>query len=171
MDNAKLKMKKVAFITVLLFVCLAYTSAQNVEANQELRKNAVFLEAGGSALWYSLNYEHRLSLKTEHRLIFGGGVSWIPAPFTKNGFIIGVLSAGYLYGDKHNLEIGGSAGNVFTEKEFVGSFRIGYRYEGLKGFLFRVGFSPIFGKFNLAGSENGSKGVLPWGYLSFGYAF
>lgn len=165
-------MKKIILSVAILLLALVQGTAQNVETNQKLRKNAVFLEVGGSALWYSLNYEHRLSLKIEHRLIFGGGVSWIPAPFTKNGFIIGVLSAGYLYGDKHNLEIGGSAGNVFTEKEFVGSFRIGYRYEGRKGFLFRVGFSPVYTKFVETGlKEYNGKGFIPWGYISAGYTF
>ena len=56
-----------------------------------------------------------------------------------------------------------------TEKKF-GYFcfiNIGYRYQPVKGFDFRVGFTPSFN----FGGNNGIKrfGSLP--YLSFGYAF
>ncbi|MGI6048548.1 MAG: hypothetical protein ACOYEG_11195 [Petrimonas sp.] len=54
----------------------------------------------------------------------------------------------------------------------IGSARIGYRDEAPKGFQFRIEFSPIYGKFAEIGSkEYNGKEVLPWRYISIGYAF
>ena len=161
-------MKKIVLTSLLsIFAVIGIYAQENRTNLLQERKNAVFLEAGGSAFWYSLNYEHRFMLKPMNRITLSTGVSLLP-----DISFIGFLSAGYLYGNTHNLEIGGSAGNVFTEKEFIGSVRIGYRYEGAKGLLFRVGFSPVYTKFAETGfKEYSGKGFLPWGYLSVGYTF
>ncbi len=170
MNNAKFKMKKIILISIIFFIGVINTSAQNNETSPIVRKNAIFLEGGGSALWYSLNYEHRYILKPMHRITLGAGTSLLP--LASDVSFIGFLSAGYLYGNTHSLEIGGSAGSVFTEKEFVGSIRIGYRYEGPKGLLFRVGFSPVYTKFAETGlKEYSGKGFVPWAYISLGYTF
>lgn len=157
-------MKKTTLITLILFVCLISTFAQE-------RRNSIFLEGGGTAVWYSLNYERQFSINPMNRIALGTGISLIPLRFSDTNFV-GLLSAGYLYGYKHNLETGVSAGYNFLQPEFIGSLRIGYRYEASGGFQFRIGFSPIYGKFVETGlPEYDGKMFLPWGYLSVGYTF
>lgn len=156
-------MKKLALVLLLLPMCIVGLMAQE-------KKNAVLLEGGGAALWYSMNYERRFTVKPMHRITTGVGASFIPTE--AYDIFLGLLSVGYLYGEKHNLELGISAGYVFTEPESIGSARIGYRYEAPKGFQFRIGFSPVYAKFSETGlKEYSGKGVLPWGYISVGYAF
>lgn len=167
MNNAKLRMSK--SICLFIFLLVVSTSLIAQQSNNVFdRKNATYVEIGGSGVWYSLNYEHRIPVQINQRITLGGGLSVIPVG---NSNLIGIVSSNYLIGRKNIFEVGISPAYIFTNSEFLLSARVGYQYESDKGFLFRVGFSPIFGKFNLAGSENGSKGVLPWGYLSFGYAF
>lgn len=163
-------MKKTILTSLLLFFVLIGISAQENRINFQNRNNSVFLEAGGTAVWYSVNYERKFSLKPMHRITAGIGTSVIPTE--SYTMFSGLLSAGYLYGEKHNLELGIGLTYLFSDPEYVGSARIGYRYEAPKGFLFRIGFSPIYGKFAETGLEEYSgKGVLPWGYISVGYSF
>lgn len=153
-------MKKGTIIFVFtLLTCFA--SAQSVE--NQVRKNAVHFDLGGWSFWYSLNYEHRISLAENHRLALGTGFSIMPP--VEPSVLLGV-SANYLYGKKHNLEIGITPSYFFAEKEFYLSPRIGYRYEAPKGFLFRFGTSP-----SLFLNDDSGLSMLSWGYLSFGYSF
>ena len=160
-------MKKGTLLFVFLLVVSTGIIAQQ-NNNTFDRKNAVYLEIGGSAVCYSLNYERRIPVKVSQRFALGGGFSVIPVD---NSNLIGTFSANYLIGHKNIFELGISPAYIFTNSEFLMSARIGYRYENDKGFLFRVGFSPVYGQFNLAGSEDGTKGILPWGYISAGYTF
>lgn len=148
-------MKKATILfAFILFVSII--SAQSTE--NSVRKNAVHLDLGGWSFWYSLNYEHRISLAENRRLALGGGLSVMPV-------LLGV-SSNYLYGKTHNLEIGFTPSYLVSLKEFYFSPRIGYRYEAPKGFLFRVGTSPSFTRADTSGLI-----MLSWCYLSFGYTF
>ena len=86
-------------ISILLFSSLTAQSKTNWD-----RKNATYLDIGGWALWYSLNYEHRISLADNHRLGLGGGMMIIPP--TKDASLLAGLHVNYLLGKTHNLEIG-----------------------------------------------------------------
>ncbi len=153
-------MKKGTLIFVfMLFVSLV--SAQSLE--NQVRKNAVHFDLGGWSFWYSLNYEHRISFAENHRLALGAGVSVMPP--VEPSVLLGA-SANYLYGKKHNLEIGITPSYFFAEKKFYFSPRIGYRYEAPKGFLFRIGSSP-----SLSTKDEFGLSMLSWGYISFGYSF
>jgi len=70
---------------------------------------------------------------------------------------------------------GTSGGFVGSATGFipVGTLIAGYRYQPRDGgFNFRVGASPLIGKGLGLNSNNPSAiGVLPWGYLSFGWTF
>ena len=151
-------------ISILLFSSLTAQSKTNWD-----RKNATYLDIGGWALWYSLNYEHRISLADNHRLGLGGGMMIIPP--TKDVSLLAGLHVNYLLGKTHNLEIGITPSVFFgEEKEFLFSPRLGYRFESPGGFLFRVGLSPVSAMMSdpLGATK---RGVIPWGYLSFGYTF
>ena len=149
----------------ILFALTLFTSIILAQSTENIvKKNAVHLDLGGWSFWYSLNYEHRISLAENHRLALGGGISVLP-PGKEPNVLLGV-SSNYLYGKTHNLEIGFTPSYLVSLKEFYFSPRIGYRYEAPKGFLFRVGTSPSFTSADTSGLI-----MLSWGYLSFGYTF
>ena len=155
---------------MLLLVCFSSSillSQTVVETSA--KKNSIYLDLGGYAVWYSLNYEHKISLATNHRFALGGGISIIP-PDEDANFLIGA-SVNYLYGKVHNLEVGISPSYDLTGKEFLFAPRIGYRYEAPKGFLFRIGLSPVYGNFFTNDASDNQKEFVPWGYISFGYSF
>ena len=154
--------KNCLIICISTFLFSSLTAQSKTDWN---RKNATYIELGGWAFWYSLNYEHRISLADNHRLGLGGGLMLIPP--TKDASLLAGLHLNYLLGKTHNLEIGITPSVFFgEEKEFYFSPRIGYRYEGPKGFLFRLGISPSMIK-----RESSGLSMLMWAYLFFGYAF
>lgn len=162
-------MRKIVLIALVLIVSMTYSFGQESNSGIKPKNNAVFVEAGGAAAWYSINYERKFMLKPMHRVTAGVGTSIIPAGDT--ALFTGLLAAGYLYGCKHNLELGLAGAYEFSGPEFIASARIGYRYEGPKGLQFRVGFSPIYGQIAAPVEDYSGKGVLPWGYVSLGFTF
>jgi len=154
--------KNCLIICISTFLFSSLTAQSKTDWN---RKNATYIELGGWAFWYSLNYEHRISLADNHRLGLGGGLMLIPP--TKDASLLAGLHLNYLLGKTHNLEIGITPSVFFgEEKEFYFSPRIGYRYEGPKGFLFRLGTSP-----SVLTHDSSGLSMLSWAYLSFGYTF
>lgn len=118
----------------------------------DLKRNAIYLEAGGRGIAGSVNYERLL-------------------PFAQNGGLVLSASAGFLLDfvvggniivgrSKHFFEIG--SGYSLPENLLVP--QLGYRYQGEKGFLMRV-----TGMYFL--SNGASFGDFPWAGVSFGYAF
>lgn len=114
-------MKKTSLAFLFLFVVLTGFSQQNTCSFD--RKNAVYLELGGSAIWYSLNYEHRIPVNTNHRIAFGGGVSMIPSE--DDTIFSGTASANYLIGRKNIFEFGISPTYIFQDSEFLFAARVG----------------------------------------------
>ncbi len=154
--------KNCLIICISTFLFSSLTAQSKTDWN---RKNATYIELGGWAFWYSLNYEHRISLADNHRLGLGGGLMLIPP--TKDASLLAGLHLNYLLGKTHNLEIGITPSVFFgEEKEFYFSPRIGYRYEGPKGFLFRLGTSP-----SVLTHDSSGLSMLSWAYLTFGYTF
>lgn len=148
---------------------------------QENKASSVFLELGGNALIYSLNYERRFS-QSEKGL--GGRIGFGYVPGIGHGSrpsLILPVGFNYLVGNNHYLEVG--AGTTF---EFVQGYSsekyvyfipsAGYRYQPLtKSFSFRIFFSPVFGKYSTEYNANGQAikktKMVPWGGLSFGFRF
>lgn len=154
--------KNCLIICISTFLFSSLTAQSKTDWN---RKNATYIELGGWAFWYSLNYEHRISLADNHRLGLGGGLMLMPP--TKDASLLAGLHLNYLLGKTHNLEIGITPSVFFgEEKEFYFSPRIGYRYEGPKGFLFRLGTSP-----SVLTHDSSGLSMLSWAYLTFGYTF
>lgn len=121
-------------------------------------RNSVYLEAGGNALLYSVNYE---------RLVIGNlsarvGVSAIPGwfPWVEGddgaGLVMVPVLASVMFGPgNHHFEVGGGAtfGNASvdigdlegSEHWVYGSGMIGYRYQRPEGGLvFRATMTPLF---------------------------
>jgi len=184
-------MKKIILsLSLLLFIAdFAFGQTEKISVvNNSIRKNAIHLDVGGWGFLYSLNYEHRISLADNQRLALGDGVMLGTSvlgqlkdqllltfgvgdreklPDEDPSFLIG-LSANYLLGKTHNLEIGITPSMFINEgqTEFYFSPRIGYRVETPRGFLFRIGTSPA-----LHAGEVSNLSMYSWTYLSFGYSF
>jgi len=162
-------------ITIYLFIFLILStypsqwiaSAQsNPTENIVTAPNAVFVELLGQGVLLTANYERMLSTTTPHnvalRVGFGYWTWW-----GDSGVIVPV-DASYLLGINHKLELGigyaiitgQASGNNLSNGAFAGL--IGYRYQPIDGgFIFRIGFTPLFG----------AKKMESWGGLSLGYAF
>jgi hypothetical protein len=141
-------------------------------------QNSIFVEAFGSGLLYSVNYDRIIRDRFSVRIglgylsdhVFGPGHSWsmLSIPLMGN-LLLGRTS--------HRLELGagvtfvrslgendevGSNDPTRSEVTVVATANVGYRYcptDG--GFNFRAGFTPLLN----------ASGFLPWGGISLGYGF
>lgn len=132
---------------------------------EPMARTSGYVELLGNGLFYTVNLDHRFTERVAGRVglaAFGGAA--VP------------VMASYLAGDgNHHLEAGAGALFVYipdttdvdAELEDIegtavlGTATLGYRYQPRGGgFVFRAGFTPIFG----------AGGVLPWAGISFGFA-
>ncbi len=157
--------------------------------------NNIFLEVGGSAIAYSVNYERII----DNRFVLRGGLSFLPVQSTEFRYLsILPVSASYLIGSTHYLELG--VGTMFasfngTEARWqylregaidisanvTGTSKfafcpfptvvpiIGYRWHPLNGGLnIRAVFTP---RINFNGFAITPIEVAPWGGISLGWSF
>lgn len=123
--------------------------------------NAVFVQLLGDYVSITANYERMLFTTTPHNIAlrFGFGFwGW----FGDSGVVVPV-GASYLFGHSHKIELGIGYTFLTGSNKYNGlsTALIGYRYQPIDGgFLFRVGFTPLFG-----------DEFEPWVGLSLGYAF
>jgi hypothetical protein len=143
-------------------------------SSQSNYKNGVFLELGGSAYYYSFNYERYLSCGLTGRV----GLAFFPG---KNSVVILPLTIGKIYGSsKHHLEIAG--GPTFVNYQYINndiprerrtSIAItcffGYRYQKPdRKFFARAGFTPFCNVFN---SDRMISPIIPWLGIGSGFRF
>lgn len=166
---------KILFSTALLILSLTL-AAVPCFAQKTSARNSIYLELLGSGGIYSFNYDRMFTENISGRI----GVMYFPAvpslfssvenlfimPFTLN-FLIGEnshkleLGAGIVYGQAN---VGITFNNeTETSSAISETFTIGYRYQQrLGGFLFRIGFTPLF-RFG--------EIFMPWGGISIGFSF
>lgn len=135
------------------------------EAAPGLARDAVYLEAGGNGLLYTINYDHRFTDVVSVRagmMVLGV----VAAPVTVNAL---------LGGGSHRLELGAGAlllsapGHLADQTDGAADLRavtatatVGYRFQPERGgMVVRAGFTPIL--------VHGAG--LPWFGVSVGYAF
>lgn len=162
-----------------------------------LPSNSVYIELGGPVLLVSLNYERVFPLGKCFYLSGRTGIGDFPSfyntlsvPFMMNGMCqlsnsfllelgIGVNLTYTLWPDSQ-----GGGGMFDSGPTVKGSFfdplltcLVGIRVQSKKGFLFRLGFTPL-----IELTKNTEKGTLyrqfglntsfvPWAGISFGYSF
>lgn len=144
----------------------ANTKPQEQTQVAESASQSIYLEALGSGVLYSINYERMFTKAVGGRL----GVTYFTADET---YFLLPLTINYLSGvSEHKFEINAGA-TVILDSGVIGDLRnggagvvgtlfCGYRYQPVKdGFLFRIGLSPIFT----------NNGFLPWAGLSLGASF
>lgn len=135
------------------------------EAEPEMARSAVYFEAGGNGLLYTLNYDHRFTdvISVRAGMMVMGVVA---SPVTVNAL---------LGGGSHRLELGAGAlllsapGHLADPVDGEEDLRavkatatVGYRYQPRRGgMVVRAGFTPVL--------VDGAG--LPWFGLSVGYAF
>jgi hypothetical protein len=134
-----------------------------------LSPNSIYIEALGSGLYYSVNYDRLFSHNIGGRIGFGllsNGLN--PLYFVP-------VTLNYLIGKGNSkLELGAGVTIIAADIDLfeivhstfeslvLGTAIIGYRYQPADGgFLFRIGFTPLFSAY----------GILPWGGLSLGGSF
>jgi hypothetical protein len=135
------------------------------ELPPEPPQHAFFVEIGGAALAYSLNYEYRPIPDFGMRI----GASVIPlCIFGSCELLIGspVTLGTYFGTGSHHMELGGGATVFLGDDDARFAYpQAGYRYEPADGgFVFRAMFSVLV-------RINKPKDVLPWLGLSTGYSF
>jgi len=179
MSNFK---KYVALVLVMLSFGLQNSVAQEIDSTVTSRfkaRNAVYVEIGGAAVVYSLNYDRLVSVR--HIWKVGGRVG------------VGLLNFS-LYDSRVTAEIyalkaiKGHAGRFFelglgglyraprlisetphtTDISTIGLVpRVGFRYQPLNGgTVFRIGFTPI-----ITLSKDASHLITPWAGFSIGRSF
>ncbi|MDQ3277656.1 MAG: YfaZ family protein [Bacteroidota bacterium] len=141
-------------------LCLLALTFSAPVFSQDLQRpvSNIFLELGGNAGVLSLNYDRRFS-KTNSGFGWrvGVGLGAVPSHIMASFIPTFPLGINYLLGKgSHHLEVGAGvtlanedfspSGERIASKYFVPS--VGYRFQRLKGFSFRVFFSPFLGKKN-----------------------
>lgn len=164
-------------IAILCFGLVSHSHGQSPNAttspNLPLARNAVYLELGGSGVFYSLNYSRRLGPRTIGRV----GATWFP-------FAWGVpASVSYLFGTgewRPEFGVGVLAGTresystPFQNEEARGLVMAagpitGYRYQPQgHGVFFRIALQPLATMDRLNADE---IGIAVWGGVSVGWAF
>lgn len=124
--------------------------------------HALYLEGGGSARFYSLNYEYRFGTHLSGRLSYGG----FNPQIANLGYSLILLNA-FVGSAPHWLELGAGPrytirssfrSGVFTDPEINGI--VGYRFQpAARGILIRLSFTPF------------RVEPLLWGGVSIGYSF
>lgn len=162
--------KKRIFL-LLLALTLGFEGHTQTEPEAFTAKNAVYLEIGGNAGWYSLNYGRIFYQKGMLKLSGSAGFSmWrhntSEQPYNTSKTIYWLptlpLEISAFFGkSKHHLEIGTGITHYLSvtvrrdpdflrssDKIYFGAYiplRLGYRYQKPEGgFFFRAAYTPVF---------------------------
>ncbi|MCK4344070.1 MAG: hypothetical protein KAX05_02205 [Bacteroidales bacterium] len=128
--------------------------------NIEWKKNSFFLELGGNAFFYSLNYDRLIHTEESLQISSRIGISHLGIIPIQLNLLIG--------GSSHHFEFGIGVLISIEDQNVLPTGTIGYRYQKLDGgFLFRIGITPI----RILGFAIYDPHVIPWAGLSLGYSF
>jgi hypothetical protein len=149
-------------------------SAAAQDAGPRVASNTFFVELGGNAVAYSLNYERfftpRLGVRVGGMYLQadddGGnrvGVGLFPVMAT---YLLGQGNSHFETGAGIGLATAGASstdiGDDWEGSTVYGTATFGYRYQKPEGgVIFRAGFTPIIASGN----------IIPWAGVSVGYAF
>ena len=144
-------------ITILSFTLFGYAQSDFESFNF----NSLYVEFGGNAAAYSINFDKTFTNNSKHNLGIRIGCGYFPVHF----IFIPIL-VNYYYGkENHILEIGGGivTGYVIVQP----SVSIGYRFKPKKrNIFFKAAFTPI----RLPVMDS-SPITIPWVCVSIGYLF
>ena len=169
--NSKLILYVLAFLSVFysfLFDCKAQSDNR---LNTHI-KNSIYLELGGSGLWYSLNYDH--VLKQNEKICTTGRIG-LSALVDSSDFGFSVpVSVSALIGKKNNfLELGGGPTLLLSPKDgLLGAAAIGiigYRHYPLesKRIMLKISANPFVATYS-KDRKDVRWTLIPWGGLGIG---
>lgn len=170
-------MKRGTILIILILLSFSNATVAQNSVKEETKKHTLFIEAGGYGGYGSINYEY-LVKKIDHlKFSIRTGFSTYNLNDFTNSFnpdIIIPVGINAYYGSKHNIDVG--LGQTITSVIYADdknyqpkrnyrlhtNLSIGYRYQGKKGFLFKIGYAPIIEE---------QKTFRHWASLAFGYTF
>ncbi len=153
----------------ILFCVFLYGTCKAQDKNLPARfshSQSILLEAGGTGVFYSLNYELIFFNTPRYKTALDAGINYIGWDIVSPVSLNEIISFG-----KNHLEIG--AGYTFASyisQRFTA--RIGYRYQKPEGrFVFRLGFTPwlIYSKYFLEPDK--TYEFKPWAGIACGFSF
>lgn len=128
-----------------------------IDTTPPLKKNTIFLEIGGNAFIYSVNYDRLFDVSNKIKLSSRIGIHFtneFPLQYYRTLSIPVEFSGLYsISGNKHFLEVGvglsylNSSNKVtkHTEDVIALALRLGYRFQKPEGGLFvKIGFVPLY---------------------------
>lgn len=158
----------------LMLIFILPTFGLGLQAGAQEARNAVYFELGGSAIVPSVNYERRVNESWFGRI--GASVVVGETSLGSDTTFVIPLTASWVNrpAASHHLELGGGITIAAGDRQdlfetYEGTFSsvfvtgiVGYRYQKpAGGFQFRAVLTPVAG-----GGD-----FLPWGGVSFGYAW
>ena len=179
-----------ALFTLSIFFFAPASRAQDSHSvgvgKSVMAEYSIFLELGGNGLIYSINLDRMISPDMGVRIGIGYmglsagtttpdepdnsvSASMLIVPATFN-FFVGSHEGNHLGSSKLELGLGAVlvdingdfGGTKFSGAGVGGTATIGYRYQPYDGgFLFRIGFTPVFVQ----------SAFFPWAGISFGLTF
>ncbi|HMB91387.1 MAG TPA: hypothetical protein VKP65_11105 [Rhodothermales bacterium] len=154
-----------------LLLLLAAVLCMPAMAQPLSARNTVYVQLGGNAIAYSLNYERLFTAHLTGRIgamyahLDVGDLEDVTETEGKETLVFVPVMVNYLLGTgKHRVELG--AGPLLVTSDAGGggiaaTATAGYLYRPNRGFNARLGFTPAF-----------STGFfLPWGGVGLGYSF
>lgn len=131
--------------------------AQDEFEKPEIRSNNLYVELGGTALFYSVNYEKFLFRTKQEELIWSAriGLGFNPIEYRllnalsleKNTFMVPFSSSILLGPGKDKLELGAGFSMLtrdLSNREVAPSLIAGIRVIDVNGVTFRVNYIPVF---------------------------
>ena len=122
-----------------------------------LKKNTIYVELGGNAILYSINYDRLFNISNKFKLSSRLGIHYtnkVPLQYYRTFCIPVEVSGLYsFFGRKHFIEIGTGLSyfNSYdritnhTEDILIVALRLGYRFQNPEGgFFFKLGFVPLY---------------------------
>lgn len=160
-------MKALSMLTIIFLLLYGSINAQDSNnkntTKNSIRKNSIYFELFGVGIIYSINYDRILQISKKTGIILRGGINYIPA-FNIKPHPIGEIDV-FMGSPMNFLEFGFGTTFYHPELDFPVMVRIGYRYQGPKGMLFRIAY------FYTPGEYPCFDDIDLWGGLSIGYSF
>ncbi|MBS1634752.1 MAG: hypothetical protein JST26_02440 [Bacteroidetes bacterium] len=177
-------------LSMVFFVIVLGVSAQTEDYVQKPprdysrnpARNAAFIELGGNAGLYSLNFDRILFYRDRFKSSIRAGFAPLPhGHYFEQAYVL--ESCFILFKNPHHLELGVGAtvqrrynekpdnsGDYAWENIWYSVWRCGYRYQPRdEGFFFRAGLTPVFMSHDALGSH--PDYFQMWAGLSVGASF
>lgn len=185
----KYTIMKCLLLSLLFSLVLSTASAQQIQ--EPAKKNTVFLELGGNAVLYSLNYDRIVLEKPKWKLSGRIGAMYFRerTNYLDKDYSLDVavpIELSYLRGKgNHYLEFGLGMtpwyenyislmetldGTHIKHIGVVGFSRLGYRYQKRDGgIFFKAGFTPMIQFKDKVYKYNDDISIMEWAGLAVGY--